>query len=412
MYDLQLTAEQLGIRDAVRAFVRGELKPAATNAQRLEPFEKPLLAGLLRQASGMGLRALALSEEAGGTGADNLTACIVLEELAAGDVDLAATLGTTSAIARLIFDETMSAGERARHLPAFVSDDDCHLAWAGHDPEIREALYYHRAAGPEPARASAVEQENGEWVVNGTFPFVANAPVAKLIAVRVAARDRAGGERACVALLPVSAPGLEVRALGTTTAGEQPAVAWHHGPGGGLALANCRVPAHEMLGAVPQACARFLQSVNVQAAAMNIGIGQAAYEAALDYAKLRRQGGRNIVEHEAIGALLGDMAIRLEAARATLWRAAWALDHPAAAAAGGVPPLPLHHVARVFAAESIRAVTESAAECFGAMGVMRDMPLQKYVHDSLVFLHGEPGAGAARLLVAEAAAGYERPGRR
>ena len=140
-------------------------------------------------------------------------------------------------------------------------------------------------------------------------------------------------------------------------------------------------------------------------AAINLGVGRAAYEAAVDYAKIRRQGGRNIIEHQAIGTKLADCAIKLELARNMIWKAAWALDHPDAVADRSVSDLPLHTIARVYTAEAVNEVTLLAAECFGAMGVMRDMPLQKYVHDAMVFLHSEDTDGAAKL-------GDRRGGRR
>src|ERR1700674_5617322 len=96
MFDLHLSAEQLEIRDTVRDFVAREVKPAALAPARLEAFDKPLLTALLDQASQMGLRTLALSEDVGGAGADNLTCCIVTEELAVGDPDIAAVLAQTS----------------------------------------------------------------------------------------------------------------------------------------------------------------------------------------------------------------------------------------------------------------------------------------------------------------------------
>ena len=72
MYDLHLTPEQLEFRDTVRDFVENEIKPVALHPDRLQPFEKPLLAELVEKAAQMGLRTLALSEEAGGAGADRL----------------------------------------------------------------------------------------------------------------------------------------------------------------------------------------------------------------------------------------------------------------------------------------------------------------------------------------------------
>ena len=88
---------------------------------------------------------------------------------------------------------------------------------------------------------------------------------------------------------------------------------------------------------------------------------------------------------------------------------AWALDHPEVVVDRSASDLPLHVIARVYTAEAMNDVTLLSAECFGAMGVMRDMPLQKYVHDGMIFLHSEETDGAAKLKIAEAVAGYERP---
>ena len=104
MYSLQLSAEQLEIRDTVRDFVTSEIKPAALKAERLDVADRSLLMGPIDAASQMGLRTLALSEDLGGAGAERLTCCIVTEELAAGDADIAAILSETSRLGHLLFD--------------------------------------------------------------------------------------------------------------------------------------------------------------------------------------------------------------------------------------------------------------------------------------------------------------------
>jgi alkylation response protein AidB-like acyl-CoA dehydrogenase len=146
------------------------------------------------------------------------------------------------------------------------------------------------------------------------------------------------------------------------------------------------------------------------AQAINLGIGRAAYDAALEYARLRVQGGRPLIEHQAIGMKLADVAIRLEVARAAIWNAAWACDHPDAFADQSLPDLPLTTVAQVFVSETLYKAVRDAAELFGAMGVMRDMPLQKYVHDALVCAHSGDGNTDARLKVAEGLARVSRSG--
>jgi alkylation response protein AidB-like acyl-CoA dehydrogenase len=147
----------------------------------------------------------------------------------------------------------------------------------------------------------------------------------------------------------------------------------------------------------------------VVTAAINLGVGRAAYEAALEYSKIRVQGGRPIVQHQSIGGILADITTKLELARNIIWKAAWALDHPEAVADRSIPDLPLHTLARTYTAEAMHEATLGAAECFGAMGVMRDMPMQKYVHDALVLLHARDHDSATRLEISEAVAGYERP---
>ncbi len=404
MYNLHLTPEQLEFRDTVRDFVEAEIKPVALHPDRLQPFEKPLLTNLLDKAAQMGLRTLALSEDAGGTGADGLTSCIVMEELGAGDVDLAAVLGQTSTLAHLLFDRLMSPEQRKRFLPKFTADDRYHLAFAGREPGAGAGWCYHRPLAADSAADPVAVKQGNDWVINGTLPFVANALVAKLFAVQAKT-----GKGFTTLLVPRDTPGLAVREP-LKAIGE--GIRWHHGAGAGVTFKDCKVPADHLLG--KEGASPFAQGVDAaravtQLAAINLGLGRAAYEAAVDYSKIRRQGGRNIIEHQAIGTKLADCTIKLELARGMIWKAAWLSDHPEAVADRSAPGLPFHVIARVYTAEAVNEVALLAAECFGAMGVMRDMPLQKYVHDSMVFLHSDDADGAAKLAVAEAVAGYQRP---
>src|SRR5262245_17153461 len=186
MYNLQLTPEQLEIRDTVRDFVTREVKPLALKPARLEASERPLLVDVLEAASQMGLRALALSEELGGAGADSLTCCIVTEELAAGDPDIAAVLGETATLAHELFDRRMTAEQRERFLPDFLADDRYHLALAEHEPDDDGTLgiNYHRPqATTSPPKTTATRSGN-VFVLDGFKDCVGNAPIARLFAVR------------------------------------------------------------------------------------------------------------------------------------------------------------------------------------------------------------------------------------
>src|SRR6478672_2418012 len=371
MYNLQLSPEQLEIRDTVRDFVTEEVKPLALRPERLEARTRPLLSDVLDKASQLGLRTLALSEDAGGAGVDTLTSCIVTEQT-------------------------------ARFLPPFLADDRYHLALAQLEPDRDAALgiHYHRPETSEADVKTTAVRAGDAWVINGVKDRVANAPLAGLFAVEV----NSGPGGTSMLLVPRDAAGLSVRESDHSRH-------FHHGVCGELVFTDCQVPAENLLGperedALGGADAGRDAPLDQ---ALNLGIGRAAYEAALAYAQLRVQGGRRIIEHQAIGTKLAEIAVRLEVARTVIWQAAWACDHPEAFADRSLPDLPLTRIAKVYASEAIYHATKDAAECFGAMGVMRDMPLQKYVHDALVCLHSGTSNSDTKLHIAEALAGYRRP---
>src|SRR5258706_5886145 len=409
MYNLHLPAEQLEIRDTVRDFVAQEVKPIALKSARLEAGERRFPPEIFDKASQMGLRTLSLSEALGGAGVDNLTSCIVTEELAAGDADFATVLAETSTLGQKLFDQAMTPEQRARFLPQFLADDRYHIAWADHEPDNEAdsalGIHYHRAERTAVAvKTTATKQSNGDWVVNGIKNFVANAPLAKLIAVQVKTNPNASGMNGVSTLLVTpGTPGLSIKE-------HDPASAWYHGTRGELVFKDCSVPAANLLGpegASPPGAYVVGRDIP-QFEALNLGIGRAAYEAAIDYAKLRIQGGRPIIEHQAIGTLLAEIAIKLEVARNTVWQAAWASDHPDVYADRSLSGPSLRNVARVVTSQIVHQVALDAAECFGAMGVMRDMPMHKYVRDALICLHSGNGNSDAKLRIAEGVAGYRR----
>jgi alkylation response protein AidB-like acyl-CoA dehydrogenase len=245
---------------------------------------------------------------------------------------------------------------------------------------------------------TAAKASNGDWIVNGTKTCVANAPLAGLFAVTV---QIPGHDGPSVLLVPAHGAGVSVKAYNRP---------WLHGCSGDVTFTDCRVSAGNLLG--DDAVALLTGADNGSASQMQaiaLGIGRAAYEMAVDYAQLRVQGGRPLVQHQSIGTRLADIAIQLEVARGTVWQAAWAADHAEAFADRSLTDLPLATIAQVFATEAMVKAAKESAEIFGAMGVMRDMPLQKYIHDARVCMHSGDGNTEARLRIAEAIAGYRRP---
>jgi alkylation response protein AidB-like acyl-CoA dehydrogenase len=234
MYSLHLSPEQLQIRDTVREFVAQEIKPLALKPERLEAHAQPLLVNALEKASQIGLRTLALAEELGGAGADNLTCCIVTEELAVGDPDVAAVLAQTSLLAHALFDQLMTPEQRARFLPGFLADHRYHLALAEHEADRDTALgiNYRRPQASEARFKTTAVRAGDTWIINGRKHRVADASLAGLFAVRASLGENGAG----TLLVPRDTPGLRV----TTS---EASARWDHGACGALIFENCRVPA-------------------------------------------------------------------------------------------------------------------------------------------------------------------------
>ena len=234
MYSLHLSAEQLEFRDTVRGFVDGRSQAGGAQGRPARRRRPPLPMAVLDKASQMGLRTLALSEELGGVGADALTCCIVTEELAAGDAGIAAVLAETSALGGALF-AAMTRAQRDKFLPAFVADDRYHLALADREPDTDTALgiNYHRpgrqAPGADQGRAQRrrIHRQRRQGCV-------ANAPVAKLIAVEA---DTGTASRVL----------LDAGRRGGLTVTESAGPRWYHGSCGEVMLQNCAVPAANML---------------------------------------------------------------------------------------------------------------------------------------------------------------------
>ena len=227
MYNLYLSPEQLEFRDTVRDFVEDDVKPVTLKADRLDLNDRTLPVEVLRKASQMGLRTLALPEDLGGVGADALTACIVIEELAVGDTDVAAVLAETSALGLRLFS-AMTPEQRERFCAAFLEDDGYHLALACREPGDDSSLgvNYHRPA-PEMRLATTAKRDGGEFVINGAKDAIANAPIAKLIAVE-AQTDKGPA----LLLVPRETAGLTVM--------PQPEPSWYHGSCGQISLKDVR----------------------------------------------------------------------------------------------------------------------------------------------------------------------------
>ena len=267
MFSFQLSAEQQEFRDTVKDFVKREVKPVANHPDRLQAEDPHFVPAILEQASQMGLRTLALSEDLGGAGADYLTSCVLAEELAAGDIGFAATLARTSELGHVLFDQAMSEAQRKQFLSKFLEDDHFHLAYAGSDVECDDGGWnYHRAEKSEVEVPVVATKQGDDLVLNGTYAFVANAPLAKLIAVQVKTDAKAVGLAGVqIVLVPAGTPGMSVKepAKVETDANGEQYYRWFHGTGAAVSFKDCKVPAANVLSPTPRPRSHYNFGCNV-----------------------------------------------------------------------------------------------------------------------------------------------------
>ena len=374
MFDIRLNEQQLAFQELARNFAEKEIKPIALELEKQPKWEDRIPWEVLKKGSQLGFRSFALSEENGGAGAsDHLTACLVAEELAAADIGTAYYYMLTARRARDWFELRMNQEQRDYFLPRFLKDDLYFTTVAIHEPDTDLGFDYYTET-PENAKfkTRATEQPDGSWVINGAKNFQTVGYLAKLIVTMAQTKD---GPRAF--LVEGDSPGLVRHPM--TKIGRR------IGDNAEIFYDNVKVPRGRIMGPPPPG--RTDMGTHVTIASLTLGLGRAALEETIKYTKERVSGGKPIVQHQAVGLFLAEMAMNLEAARRLIYTAAWAKDHPEAFADGNLPWQPYELMALAFTGTAVQRLTEQGMELFGGMGVISGMPIEKYVRDALIQKH-------------------------
>lgn len=376
--DLTLTPFQQHWVSVARDFVKREIEPTVLERDQVEDPLARMPWDWLRAASKLGLRTLTFPRDYGGAGADILTACMVGEELGAGDLGFAVMLDQVWKFVHL-FSEAMTPEQRERCLPPFMADDEALTCLALTEPEVGSDHQGYYDSADVRFRTLAVRDGDG-YILNGEKQFPSNGNVAKLYFV-MARLD----------------PTKTLRETGTAfmvrgdNPGFKPGPCWDKigqrlCVNGTFYFENCRVSKNDMLlgeGDLMTIRAKYLPGSKPEAAATTLGPGRAAYEHALAYARERVQGGKPLVEQQAVAMMLADMAINVESARQFIWRAAWLADRRDPRA--GVEGL----LCKIYASEASFKTCRLAMEVFGGKGIMRGLPLEKYLRDASTFFHSD-----------------------
>jgi alkylation response protein AidB-like acyl-CoA dehydrogenase len=299
-----LTDTQEQIRDSVRAFARAAIAPHALDWERAGAYPREIFQALAE----IGLMGMTAPAEFGGAGADYVSYALALMELAGADGGLSTVVSVHNApvIAALLKDG--SAAQHARLLPKLCAG------------ELIGAFALTEAdAGTDAAaiRTSAVRQDGG-YVLNGSKQFITSGRIAG-VALTFAVTDPAAGKRGLSAfLIPTDSPGYKVIRV-------EDKLGQRASDTCAIAFDELRVDEDSRLGAEGEGYRIALGNLEIGRigiAAQSIGMAQAAFDRARDYAKDRRSFGAPIVKHQAVGHRLADLAARLEAARQLVLHAA------------------------------------------------------------------------------------------
>ena len=381
MVDFRLTEQQMMLRDTVRKFVREEVIPVRAHRDREPDPKKGFSWDLLRKADALGLRTLSLSEEDGGIKADIVTRCVVGEEMAAGDLGFAVCLDQvwkiSSAIVNLCNEE-----QKKRFIPMFRDDPECLLSIGITEP-TGGSNYIVPIERKDSTLQARAELKNGTWILNGTKHFISNAGLSKLYLIfAVTDPEENVYERISTFIVPHDAPGFSI---GKTEDKMGQRLAWNST----ILMNNCEIPEENLVGrrgsGLPDVLRFFAaEGSSIQAGATVLGTARAAYEAAVEHAKERFVGGKTMIHHQLVHHRLTRMKMRLDAARAYLYRAASNIESPDEETEWSMPAM-----SKVFSAEISFEVAKEAMELFGGYGYMKDYPMEKYLRDAASFLHSD-----------------------
>ena len=374
MLNFDLTEEQGMIRQMARNFAKKEILPAAEHYDQSDEFPWPII----RKAQKTGLISSNIPEEYGGPGLGVLEECIINEELAwaCSGVQTAIMLNNLAAWPIILAG---GADQKERYLPR-LTDGGQLAAYALTEP----------AAGSDVAGIlSTAVRQGAEYILNGTKTWITNAPVASFFII-FAKTDPEAKHRGMSAFI------VERDWPGVTCGKPIPKMGQHAAWTGEIVLEDVRVPVENRLGNEGDG---FLIAMKVfdrsrpPVAAAAVGVARRALDEATRYAMERKAFGKPIAALQAIGFMLADMAMNVEAAEHLVRHAAWLVDN-------GRANVKEAAMAKAFAADMCMKVTTDAVQVFGGYGYSREYPVEKLMRDAKIYQIYEGTSQVQRVIIA------------
>jgi alkylation response protein AidB-like acyl-CoA dehydrogenase len=380
--DFELSGDQREIQALTREFAAAEIEPHAAEWDREHRFPRELYSKLAE----LGLMGVCIPEEYGGAGADFLSYVLVLEELSRADAGVGVTVAVHTSAVTLPLLMFGTDEQKSRFVPPLARGE--HLgAFALTEPE---------AGSDAGALRTRAESTADGWRITGGKQWITNARYAGTFLVFARTDESIPGARG------VSAFVLDADDVHVTRDEEK--LGLNSSVTNDIVVEGAEVGRDRLLheeGKGFHVAMATLDGGRIGIAAQALGIAQAAYDVAREYAKERRTFGKPIAEHQAIQQKLADMSTEIDAARLLVYRAAWLKQR-------GEPHTEAGAKAKLFASEMARRQAGEAIQILGGYGYTKEFPVERYYRDAKITEIYEGTSEIQRLVIARSILGLRQ----
>lgn len=370
-----LSELQQQIRDMARSFARERLAPGAAERDREHRFPREEL----QEMGALGLLGMLVPEAYGGSDTGALAYAAAVEEIAAGDGPCSTIMSVHSSVGCVPILKFGNEEQKERFLPRLASGE-----WIG-----GFALTEPQAGSDASNLKTRARRDGDDYVIDGAKQFITSGKNGQMIIVFAVTDPDAGKKGITAFIVPTDTPGYEVIRV-------EEKLGLHASDTCQIAFNEMRIPVALRLGEEGEGyriALANLEGGRIGIAAQAVGMAQAAFEAARDYARERKAFGKAIFDHQAVAFRLADMATQIEAARQLVW-------HAAALREAGMPCLSEASMAKLFASEMAERVCSDAIQIHGGYGYMSDYPVERIYRDVRICQIYEGTSDIQRLVIA------------
>jgi alkylation response protein AidB-like acyl-CoA dehydrogenase len=374
--NFSLSDEQLVLQKSVRELCERLIIPNARRWDEEEVFPHEIIPAM----GEMGLLGMQIPEEYGGAGMKFLDYVVALEEVARADASVGLTMASHNSLCTGHLFLAGNEAQRKKYLPRLATGQALG-GWGLTEPGS--------GSDAGAARTRAVPKGSAHWVINGTKTFITQGSVGSIYVVLASTSPEKKAKGLTAFIVERGTPGFR-------TGKRIEKMGLHASDTTELIFEECEVPEEQRLGEIDAGffdTLKILDKGRIGIGAWAVGIGRAALEASLKYAKDRVQFGKPISDFQAIQHMLADMAMELDAARLLVWRAATMQDQKLRTTQESA-------MAKYYAARATMRACNAAVQIHGGYGYTREFDVERYLRDAKLAEIGEGTNEVQKMVIA------------